>query len=984
MTRLNATGLARDLAALFAAGSLANLTDGQLLDQFLAHRDDRSFQELIARHGPMVLAICRRSLADEHDVEDAFQATFLVLVRKAQALRDREALSSWLYGVALRVARRARNNARRRQFREQPIAAEPATTAHGHPDPAGDEVFAIVDQEIRRLSQNQQVAVMLCLLEGYTHEDAATRLGWPLGTVKSRIASARQVLTRRLARRGLTPSGIAAIVRPGPGFDGSSSPIPLDLVRRATAAALDSLAQPSLLSSMLSAPIKSLVEEFPKILLITRGQAAALLLITITPLAVTAPALLSARQSNPGPEAPPRARPSANSQPPVFQPPGTDLYGDPLPPGAVLRLGTIRYRQDTFINHIAYSPDGQLLVSDGEGRFFQLWDSKTGKKLRRIDSGLEHTRYFAFSPDGKTLAAVGTHDTGIQRLTLTDVASGQVVRRCEWTDPNNVRRVFYSPDGKALATANDSAGFEIRDVATLTSFHRESSTEGNRVSLAFSPVASSHLLAIARKDTIRFWDTEHQRDVRTITMENEYHSTDLIFSPDGSTVVTNTNRFKDNVHEFWLWNVADGTRLGRFASATDPHAYGMSFSPDGKTLAAIGEQDQLMCFDVATFKALKVLPGARAATKPLIFSPDGGTLTTIDGEHTLHFWDRATGKDRLATPGAHLDVVQSLDFLDAGKTLVSCGRDHTTRFWDLSTGRPTKALTQDRFPSSFAFRADGTPLAAGVTGDHTTAEIWNLHTGVPIRTVSINDPEGNSLFKGITLSRDASTATAVLNNGSLRSWDVVTGNERPIAQPKIPHDPSRGSDDLDLCLFSDDGQSLALISDEGAIKVIDVPSGKMRFETSATNRDLGLTEFIRRRPALAFAPDGRSLAFEKRFFKQTKRADGQTRVEWPRAGTIVWLDSQTGHVRREIAILESGAGRLAFSPDSQLIAATTSSGDHGASAIRVFRLRDKQEIQTIAVPSAWTEALRFTPSGTQIVAGLSDTSIVVWNVRRGD
>ncbi|MGP0065185.1 MAG: RNA polymerase sigma factor [Isosphaeraceae bacterium] len=118
MDRLRCADLSRDLAALFAVGTLADLGDGQLLDRFLSQRDEPAFAELIARHGPRVLAICRRSLDDPHDIEDAFQATFLVLARKARSLRDRDALSSWLHGVALRVARRARKDALRRHLRE--------------------------------------------------------------------------------------------------------------------------------------------------------------------------------------------------------------------------------------------------------------------------------------------------------------------------------------------------------------------------------------------------------------------------------------------------------------------------------------------------------------------------------------------------------------------------------------------------------------------------------------------------------------------------------------------------------------------------------------------------------------------------------------------------------------------------------------------------------------------------------------------------
>lgn len=292
MSRLNSTSMARDFAVLFATGTLANLSDGQLLDQFISHGNEHSFRELIARHGPLVLSICRRSLDDAHDIEDAFQAIFLILVRKAGSLRDRNALSSWLYGVALRVVRRVRKNAMRRRDREQPIAAEPEARAHAGRESMDDEVFAIVDLEIRRLPTNQQAAVILCLLEGYTHEAAATQLGWPLGTVKSRIATARQTLTRRLTQRGVSPSAMAAILRPGLGLPEPGSLVSAHLREIVVEAAAKLRAGSAVLATALPTPSSGLVHEALGMTLASRMPAAVILMMTLTAVALTVPTLL--------------------------------------------------------------------------------------------------------------------------------------------------------------------------------------------------------------------------------------------------------------------------------------------------------------------------------------------------------------------------------------------------------------------------------------------------------------------------------------------------------------------------------------------------------------------------------------------------------------------------------------------------------------------------------------------------------------------
>jgi RNA polymerase sigma factor (sigma-70 family) len=197
----------RHFRTLFDVGTVAVLSDGQLLDRFVAGRPEAAelaFAALLERHGPMVLRVCRRVLADPHEAEDAFQATFLVLVRRAGAIRRRDSVASWLHGVALRVARCARAAASRRRAHERRKGAEMVAQVEGGPTP--DELGPALHQELGRLPGRFRDVAVLCYLEGRTHEEAAQRLGCPVGTVKSRLAGARLRLRRGLARRGLAPS----------------------------------------------------------------------------------------------------------------------------------------------------------------------------------------------------------------------------------------------------------------------------------------------------------------------------------------------------------------------------------------------------------------------------------------------------------------------------------------------------------------------------------------------------------------------------------------------------------------------------------------------------------------------------------------------------------------------------------------------------------------------------------------------------------
>lgn len=192
--------------ALFSVGHVGDLTDGELLERFELHRAEAevAYEELVARHGPMVLDVCRRVLRDPHDVEDAFQATFLVLVRRAGSVRNREALGGWLHRVALRVAWRARSDAaRRREVERQAVTFE----SSGSPEVSAElaEARAALHEELDRIPASFRSALVACHLEGLTHEEAASRLNWPVGTVRSRLARGRERLRDRLARRGVAP-----------------------------------------------------------------------------------------------------------------------------------------------------------------------------------------------------------------------------------------------------------------------------------------------------------------------------------------------------------------------------------------------------------------------------------------------------------------------------------------------------------------------------------------------------------------------------------------------------------------------------------------------------------------------------------------------------------------------------------------------------------------------------------------------------------
>ncbi len=219
--------VATRLRTLWGVGVVGGLSDRQLLENFSSGDCDAaelSFQALVERHGPMVLRVCKRALPDSNDAEDAFQSTFLVLVVQAGRIRDRECVAAWLQGVAARVAARVGVEAARRRRIER-HGARPAFEMNA--DAERWDLEWLIDQELARLPEKYRAPIVLCYLKGSTHEEAADQLGWPVGTVRGRLARARDLLRARLSRRGVAAPLALGALESLPGTAKAAVPAPL-------------------------------------------------------------------------------------------------------------------------------------------------------------------------------------------------------------------------------------------------------------------------------------------------------------------------------------------------------------------------------------------------------------------------------------------------------------------------------------------------------------------------------------------------------------------------------------------------------------------------------------------------------------------------------------------------------------------------------------------------------------------------------------
>ena len=274
---------------LRAAASVAEASDGQLLARFAACRDamgEVAFEALVRRHGPMVLRVCHQVLGDRHRAEDAFQATFLILARRAGSIRQPERLGNWLHGVALRTAREARMRDDRRRRRESPasgsarVEEEPiGKSVRPEQELARREEFEALHEEVSRLPERYRGPVVLCDLEGLTHQEAAHRLRCPLSTIGVRLMRARERLRARLTRRGLAPTAglLGALLY----VEDATARLSHPLVDSTVRAAMGFASGPAAAAGLVSAPVIALTQGVLRTMALGRLKVAAGLAVAV-------------------------------------------------------------------------------------------------------------------------------------------------------------------------------------------------------------------------------------------------------------------------------------------------------------------------------------------------------------------------------------------------------------------------------------------------------------------------------------------------------------------------------------------------------------------------------------------------------------------------------------------------------------------------------------------------------------------------------
>lgn len=967
MTRLRSRSLVSQFRTLFTGGTLAGLGEGELLDRFIGARDEPAFEELVARHGSMVLAVCRRWLADPEDVEDAFQAAFLVLVRKAGSLHDRQSVGPWLYGVSHRVARQARASELRRKEREMRIVEH---RAHSSPsagqDPsdelAGREFIGAVEAEILRLPEKHRSAAVLCLVQGQSHEAAARALGWPLGTLKTRIAEARATLACRLSRRGLAPGILAGLARSEPGV------LPLAVLP-------DSLARRTL-DAALAGSVVGGGSAGGTAAVLARRVGRAMVVVRAVPFVMgfaVACAFIAPAWWSRGAGAP-VVKPvvvDAATQAPTNPAPRFDLHGDALPAGAVLRLGTTRYHQGSTIFRIVYTPDGKSLVTDGEDGKLRVWDPATGKVIRVIDPEVGALNDFGLTADGRTAMVVGLELRKDQppttRAAFVEIDTGRVASRASWVASGFLCHMAISPARGLVALVPFSESVLIVvDVRTGKEIER-TPVSGHCMRMAFSPdgkrlaVELHAVAAITGPGRVTIRDMDAMKEVRTINLPRADDG-EIAFSTDGSLIFVPCDM------EHGVWEVATGKPIRlRYLFLQN-----VAFSPDGSTLSGTFAESSFSMWDLAKRRKLSDFwPGFQLG-EAVAVSPDGRTLATNGGPQVLHLWSWPGPKDRADVGGCHLDKVNAMAFTPGGRSLLTASDDHTVRLWDLSDGRNLKTFHHDARTVALQISADGRRLVVA-RRTHAGLTLWDLARD----DQPVADTGDLEQFNPVAVWFDEGdhSVRELTGDGKIYGWDTGARRVREVDQlPPITREHKFQDESYTLLGGTrfDGGRKAAVFALPGGCHVLDLNARKDICQKYEGN-------------LFAVSPDQHTLAiawgsedYKLRWAGRLGHRRYPAGIRWPTSGTIVLLDGRTGRESVTIQVPGSEVWAMAFAPDGKTLAATTG-WDVGR--IRFYDVATGRQTGTIEGPPLQSPALAYTPDGRRLVSAMADGTILVWDVQ---
>lgn len=662
---------------------------------------------------------------------------------------------------------------------------------------------------------------------------------------------------------------------------------------------------------------------------------------------------------------------------------GADFYGDPLPAGALARLGTTRFRRaGDWGKGLALTPDGAMLIAASDSHALYCWDTANGRLIREIDVEPMNIRGFALAPDGRQIAVAGfwysDDRTKVERqVRILDAATGQTLRTLSRTDRDvDNHAMAFTPDGKLLISLGTGGILRVEELASGLEILQEKFARDNSPSLALSPDGSTIAVATgANTGEFYLWkwqSGEQPRKLKVSGTDRAYG--ELAFSPDGQQLAASLSHAD---HPIQIWEVASGKLLHRLA-LPEPKTYvrgAMVYAPGGQTLAVPGyRSDSSSAVAIHFWNPVSGKYQGRmdvAGGGHLAMSADGRFLAA-GGDCGARVWKWPSREEIAPNDNAHRGSVGRVVTTKSGGEVVTASDDGTIRVWNPATQQQRLKLQHSYWVRDIAVSAAGTHLVSSALDD--TVRLWDLTSGREIYRLPGHGRLGGR--RAVAFAADGQSFGSFGDDCYLRVWDVRTGKAliehkiRPTGV-KIPEEDSdddeRDSFYIHQAHFAPN--ALLFLLSIGKHFVFRTDSGQELL--SIENRGSHVT-------ALAVSPDNRYLiasAWGKQ--QEIKMADGRTTYSSAKNNPITLWDLASGEVVKEILLADGGAGPVAFSAGGERFAVSSM---RPKNKITIYSTATGEELQSIDGVPGRTWCLCFSRDGRSLVSGQSDSTAIVWKL----